>query len=234
MNLDKPHIVCEISGNHNGCLGRAIRMIKQAKEAGADSIKIQTYKPFELCDPANNHIYEKSQTPRDWYPALFDCANRLAIPLFSSVFSADAVAFLENFNCPIYKIASPESTRLPVSTYIAIARAVRATRKPLMISSGRKDLGMALGLAPEYLLFCVAGYPATVTDDDLDFFSSIREWPKEIGFSDHTDGMMVPLAMIGAGAKIIEKHFKLDDDCEDAAFAFNPDQFAQLCTLAHR
>ena len=234
MKLDKPFIIAELSGNHNGCLGRAITMIKEAKKAGADACKIQTYQPYELLDPTNNHIYERCKTPRDWYPALFDMAHRLAIPLFSSVFSAEGVHFLEKFKCPIYKIASPESTRLPINTYLAISRAVRAANKPLMISSGRKDLGMAIGLGPEYLLFCVAGYPATVTDDDLDFFSGIREWPKEIGFSDHTNSMLAPMAMIGAGAKIIEKHFKLDDDCEDAAFAFNPEQFATLCTIAHR
>src|SRR5690242_14360356 len=107
----KPFIIAELSGNHGGSLYKAINMIEAAKNAGCDAVKIQTYKAEDLCDPANNEIYEKSRIPLDWYPMLFETAKRYSIPLFSSVFALWAIEFLEQFDCPAYKIASPESTR---------------------------------------------------------------------------------------------------------------------------
>lgn len=226
-------IVAEISGNHNGSLERAKQHIYMAAMSGCDAVKIQTYEPAELCDPDNNDIYEKSKIPIDWFPELFRSAKRNNIPLFSSVFSVRAVEFLEAFNCPYYKIASPESTRLPEHTYRELARTIHHTGKMFLASSGKQDMDFVRSLHPHVLFYCKAGYPAIIHDDDLEYMALMRTWPEcAIGFSDHTDNLKSPLAMIGAGARYIEKHFKLDDNCLDASFSFDPEQMAKLCRVA--
>jgi N-acetylneuraminate synthase len=224
-----PFIIAELSGNHGGKLTTALNMIAAAKECGCDAVKIQTYEPEDLCDPANNELYEKCKIPRDWFPQLFEHAKNCGIPLFSSIFAPWAVEFLEQFGCPAYKIASPESTRLVDYGSIIIAISRCRTRKPLIASTGRKDRNFIRSLSPDYLLYCVAGYPATVTDDDISYCAEHHF----SGFSDHSSDIKTPLAMIAAGARIIEKHFKLNDDCIDAAFSLNPQQMQLLCDLAH-
>src|SRR6185312_5875908 len=124
---DKPFIISELSGNHNGDLVKAKELIVAAAQCGCDSVKIQTYKPEDLCDPANNEIYEKSKIPLSWYPALFATAKENNIPLFSSVFAPWAIEFLEQFDCPTYKIASPESTRLEQVVYMKLASEIKKT-----------------------------------------------------------------------------------------------------------
>ena len=85
-------------------------------------------------------------------------------------------------------------------------------------------------LDPEHLMYCVAGYPSTITGDDFDYFSHSGC----DGFSDHTVDIHASLAMIQAGATIIEKHFKLDNNCVDTAFSLDPTQMEWLCRIAHR
>src|SRR5512139_3982 len=109
----RPFICAEMSGNHNGDLYTALHMIEAAKDCGCDAVKIQLYKPEDLHDPDNNAIYEKYQIPRDWLFYLFEKARDCKIPLFSSVFAPWAIEALKHNNCPAYKLASPESTRLP-------------------------------------------------------------------------------------------------------------------------
>lgn len=223
---DKPFIVAEMSGNHSGYRSNAFTLIFRARQAGCDAIKIQLYEPDDLCDPENNHIYEKCRIPQEWLPALFEYADAWEIPLFASVFAPWAVEELEKYNCPAYKIASPESTRLPA--YEDLVTAIEQTGKLFIASSGANDMPFVQSLNPDIILYCVAGYPAKIDWNDLVFMRECAD-----GFSDHTAGLMAPLAMIQAGAKIIEKHFKLDDNCIDAAFSLNPEQMKTLCDIAH-
>lgn len=226
----RPFIIAELSGNAAGDLPKALKMIEVAKDCGCDAVKIQTYKPEDMQDPDNNDLYEKCRIPGDWYPHLFQAAKHLGIPLFSSVFHPWAVAFLEKFKCPAYKIASPESTRL--TNYWDLACAIRSTHKTFIASSGRRDMDYVGNLAP-IVLYCIAGYPAKIDDSDFEFFGRMPAI-KTKGFSDHTADIQASLAMIAAGARLIEKHFKLDDDCVDAAFSLNPQQMKLLCDIAHR
>ena len=226
---DKPFIIAEMSGNHGGSLLRALELIFSAKNAGCDAIKIQLYEPEDLCDPANKELYEKCKTPREWVPHLFNAAKAVGIPIFSSVFAVWAVDFLEQFNCPAYKIASPESTRLQDDTYRRLAARARKQGTPLFVSTGRKDRNFIRSLSPDYLLYCIPGYPAAVTDEEISFFTEHHF----TAFSDHTADIKSPLAMIAAGARVIEKHFKLDDNCVDATFSLNPQQMETLCRIAH-
>jgi pseudaminic acid synthase len=222
----KPFIVAEISGNHGGSLARAVTMITAAAQIGCDAVKIQLYEPDDLCDPENNEIYEKCKTPREWLPRMFEAAERWDCKLFSSVFAPWAVEELKKYDCPAYKLASPESTRLPA--YGDLVSAIKQTGKTFIASTGRADWQFVKSFEPDYLLYCLAGYPAKAERTDL-FMMDFCD-----GFSDHTVGVIDPTAMMFFGARIIEKHFKLDDNCIDAAFSLNPKQMRLLCEIAHR
>lgn len=223
-------IFAEISGNHGGDLSKAQELIAAAAWAGCDAVKFQLYKPEDMHDPENNHIYEQYQVPTDWLPELFASAGETK--LFASVFAPWAVEALEPFNPWAYKLASPESTRLPA--YSDLIDAIKATGKRLIASSGRNDMSMVHSFSPDVLLYCVAGYPATVTDDDIEYFrTNALVQQQHRGFSDHSSDIKTPLAMIAAGAGYIEKHFKIDENCIDAAFSLNPQQMKLLCGIAH-
>lgn len=220
----EPFIIAEISGNHGGRLEKAVDLVKAAADCGCDAVKIQLYDPDDLNDPSNNPIYEKCRIPVAWLDSLY---RETKIPLFSSVFAPWSIRQLEQYNCPAYKIASPESTRLGPAMYELLAAGIKKTGKEFIASSGAADWKMVAGLNPDKMLFCRAGYPASIGFYDLEFMS-ISD-----GFSDHTRGIVSTIAMLWAGAKIIEKHFKLDDDCVDAAFSINPREMELLCRVAH-
>ena len=219
-------IIAEISGNHGGDLGKAKELIIAAARAGCDLVKVQTYRPEDMNDPANNHLYQKYRIPEDWYAALFDTAFRFGIPLFSSVFAPWAVDFLEQFDCPIYKIASPESTQLNAIIYRKLAEMIHQRKAQLWASSGLKDYEEMLELVdPDVMFYCKKGYPAAdLNEDELMFIHDNAS-----GLSDHTVGWFDAVAAMGAGATHIEKHFKLDNDCLDWEFSLNPEQMRRLC-----
>src|SRR5262249_14491820 len=135
-------IVAEISGNHGGKLENAVRLIKAAKEAGADAVKFQCFDPMQLAFQRTeiewdgkirsyvelHELYRKTYTPRDWFPALIYETNANGIPWFSSVFHPNDVAFLQLFHCPRYKISAYEMLDGD------LINAVVATGKPIVIS----------------------------------------------------------------------------------------------------
>jgi pseudaminic acid synthase len=221
-------IIAEISGNHGGSLEKACDLIAAAARCGCDAVKFQLYKPEDLNDPANNEDYEKYHVPLVWLYDMFQDAKFHEIDLFASVFATWAVDALSLYQPFAYKIASPESTRLSSRIYRELAKVIRQTDSKLYVSSGRIDLEMMVSLDPDVLFYCRTGYPAYLTEWDLQLMRRLRG-----GFSDHSSGVEWPLAMIAAGATHIEKHFKLDDDCVDAAFSLNPEQMKLLCDLAH-
>jgi len=230
----KPFVVAELSGNHKGSLETAKEMILRARHCGCDAVKIQTYEPEDLLDPQNNHLYNECRIPRDWYPALYVQADTWGIPLFSSVFAPWAIDFLRAFRCPAFKLASPESTRLPYKSYWNLRDEIKSYDLPLWLSSGQSDWTDMQRLSADVMLYCIAGYPATFADSDLSFFRGVNSAYYKYGFSDHTSDIKASVAMIGAGARIIEKHFKLDNNCVDAAFSLDPTQMKLLCDIAHR
>ncbi len=169
-------------------------------------------------------LYEKAQTPRKWHAELFDWAGKVGITCFSSVFSRDGVDFLEAFDPPAYKIASAEirDTGLIAAAY--------ATGKPLIVSTGMANLEDIERLPPEVLLLhCVAKYPSTMEDANLNALKTLRICRGIAGLSDHTPGYETAIAATALGAVAIEKHFKIDDDCIDAAYSLNSDDFARMC-----
>lgn len=245
-----PYVICELSGNHNGSLDRALTMIEAAAATGADAIKIQTYTADTitldvdrpefrihggLWDGRTLHeLYAEAQTPYDWHAALFARAAALGVTLFSSPFDETAIDLLAGLDAPAYKIASFEAVDLPLIRYAA------RQGKPLIISTGMAsldemtaacDAALAAGAPGVVMLHCVSSYPATFADANVRTVPDMaRRLDCLTGLSDHTPGTAASVAAVALGACVIEKHFTLAraDGGPDAAFSLEPDEFAAL------
>jgi pseudaminic acid synthase len=246
-----PYVIAELSANHNGKLETALRIIEEAKNAGADAVKLQTYKPDTItlkCDSEDFKIkgglwdgrtlydlYEEAHMPWDWHKPLFDRARKLGITMFSSPFDNTAIDLLEDLNTPAYKIASFEVVDLPLIKYAA------STGKPMIISTGMADaeeIAEAIEAAHEggckelAVLHCVSGYPAPAEDYNLRTIPDmIERFGLVTGLSDHTLDNTTAIASVALGASIIEKHFTLDRSSggPDDSFSLEPVELAALC-----
>lgn len=246
-----PYVIAEMSANHNGNIETALKIISEAKKAGADAIKMQTYTPdtltlncglpdFQINDGlwaghTLYELYEWAYTPWDWHKPLFDRANELRITIFSSPFDNTAVDLLEDLNAPAYKIASFEAVDPALIKYAA------STGKPLIISTGManaEEIEEAVNAAYEggckelALLHCVSGYPAPPIDYNLRTIPDmIKRFGLVTGLSDHTLDNTTAITSLALGASIIEKHFTLDRQGggPDDSFSLEPSDLAALC-----
>ena len=249
-NLKKPYLIAEISGNHNGSIDKAKKLISLAKENGADCVKIQTYSPDTMTLKSNNEdflisgglwdgynlwdLYDWAQTPFEWHEDLFKFAEKIGITIISTPFDESAVDLLESLNCPFYKVASFELTDIPLIKYIA------KTNKPMILSTGMAnedeieetlDVIKSHGCGEYILLHCVSGYPTPVEQINLNTIKLMQErFNCDVGLSDHTLGNTSAVLSIAYGAKIIEKHFtyKRDEGGPDAEFSMEPDELKDL------
>lgn len=248
---EPPYVIAELSANHNGKLETALQIIQAAKLAGADAVKLQTYKPdtITLNSDAEDfrirgglwdgrtlyELYEEAHMPWEWHAPLFDFAAKLGITIFSSPFDKTAVDLLENLNAPAYKIASFEAVDLPLIRYVA------GTGKPMIISTGMADaeeIGEAIAAARDggctelAILHCVSGYPAPAGDYNLRTLQDmISRFGLTTGLSDHTLDNTTAIASIAMGSSIIEKHFTLNRNGggPDDSFSLEPAELAALC-----
>jgi N-acetylneuraminate synthase len=246
-----PYVIAEVSANHNGKLETAMRIIEEAKKAGADAAKLQTYKPDTItlnCDSEDFKIrgglwngrtlyelYEEAHMPWEWHKPLFEHACKVGITLFSSPFDNTAVDLLEDLNAPAYKIASFEAVDLQLIKYVA------STGKPMIISTGMADaeeIQEAIDAAREggckemAVLHCVSGYPAPAEDYNLRTIPDmIQRFGLVTGLSDHTLDNTTAITSVAMGASIIEKHFTLDRSGggPDDSFSLEPAELAALC-----
>lgn len=219
-------IIAELSNNFGGDLAKAKEMIWAAAKCECWAVKFQLYSREDL---GNEYAPEANFcVPQDWLSPLYDTARRAGIPLFASVFGAWAISALRPFNPIAYKIASPESTRLSDETYLDIADAVHHEHAKLFCSSGLKDHHWVLSeLRPDVWFYCKHGYPAKIGTPEIDVIAAYG-----CAFSDHSTGIVSTLAMVHVGATHVEKHFKIDDDCVDAAFSIGPAEMERLCRYA--
>ena len=246
-------IVAEISGNHDTNIDNALTLVHAAKRVGADAIKLQTYTPdtitlkstkpdFRLssASPWSNYdslwsLYEKAHTPWDWHEEIFALARELDLIYFSSPFDPSAVEFLENFNVPAHKIASPEINDL------VLLKAVAQTKKPIIVSTGmaiKDDIDLAITTLKEngakdiILLKCTSAYPTPYEDMHLASIPQMREdYQLNIGLSDHSLGIVAPIVATTVGAVMIEKHIMIDEEhpTVDSNFSSTEAEFEQMC-----
>ncbi len=249
-------IVAELSGNHHQKYEEAAALVKAAKEAGADAVKLQTYTPDTITlnsdkkwfrvggddNPENwkgktlYELYQTAYTPWEWQPKLKKLADELGILLFSTPFDETAVDFLEEMNVPCYKIASYEATDF------VLLRKVAQTKKPVILSVGYAsqdevkfavDTLRANGSGDIAVLHCVTGYSAEPKLEDM-HLTNIRDLRDRFGvvsgFSDNNAGIEIPLMAAAAGASIIEKHLILDRQSggPDAQFSLEPQELKEL------
>ena len=246
----EPYVICELSGNHNGSLDRALELLDAAAATGADAIKIQSYTPDTITIDHDGpgfriegglwdgrslyDLYGEAQTPFEWHETLFRRARELGVTLFSSPFDESAVDLLDDLGAPAYKIASFEAIDLPLVAYVA------SKRKPMIISTGManlQEIGEALRTARENgceqiaLLHCVSSYPAPDEQSNVRTVPDLAErFGVVSGLSDHTFGSAVAVASIALGGCVVEKHFTLRraDGGPDSAFSLEPEEFTAL------
>src|SRR3982074_1829930 len=247
---EPPYIIAELSGNHNQQLDRAVAVMAEAKAAGADAMKLQTYTADTMTIDHDgprftvdlplwkgrrlHELYQEAHTPWDWHEPLFAKGRELGITVFSTPFDSTAVDLLESLGAPAYKISSFELVDIPLIERCA------GTGKPLIISTGMGDeseiadavaAARGAGARDITLLHCVSSYPAPA---DESYLANIPELARRFdvvpGLSDHTLGISVALAAVALGALVIEKHFTLrrSDGGVDSTFSLEPSELAQL------
>lgn len=246
-----PYVICELSGNHNGSLDRALSLVDAAAATGCDAIKIQSYTPdtmtinSERADFQINsgtwsgynlyQLYKEAYTPFEWHEAIFERAASNNITIFSTPFDESATDMLDDLRVPAFKIASFEIGDLELISHVA------SKNKPMIISTGMASLSeieVALRTAKNsgcddiILLHCISSYPAPNEQSNLRTITHLSEaFDVVTGLSDHTHGTATSVAAVALGACIIEKHFTFarSDGGPDAAFSLEPIEFTQLC-----
>lgn len=245
-------IIAEAGVNHNGSFSIAKKMICAAKEAGADYIKFQSFNPQKLVSKdAEKAEYQKENTgtnetqlemlqkltlTEDDFCELKKYCDEMDIGFISTPFDLDSIIFLEKFDMDFWKVPSGEVTNLPYLELIA------KTGKKVIMSTGMCDIeeiqqGVDVleknGTMDIVLLHCNTQYPTPYEHVNLNAMLTIKEvLDKEVGYSDHTQGIEVPIAAVAMGATVIEKHFTLDKRMEgpDHKSSLNPIELKQMVT----
>ncbi len=250
---ERPFVIAEMSGNHNGDLDRALTIVDEVAASGAQALKLQTYTADTITIDADGpafrigddhglwggrnlyQLYEEAHTPWEWHAPIFERARSHGLVPFSSPFDPTAVDLLESLDVELYKIASAELVDLPLIAQVA------ATGKPMIISTGMgtlAEIDAAVRTAREAgakdvaVLACTASYPALPQDARLLSIPALRQaLDVPVGLSDHTEGIGVSVAAVALGACVIEKHvtLKREDGGVDSGFSLTPAELAALC-----
>lgn len=252
MNNKKVIIIAEAGVNHNGSYELAIKMVDEAKRAGADYVKFQTAKPeLVISTFAPKAEYQKETTgaaesqlemckaihlPLTDYKPLKEYCDKVGIGFMSTPFDLVSIDVLESLDMDYYKIPSGEITNLP---YL---RKIASKHRPVILSTGMcevKEVEAALQVLEQggvkrsdiIVLHCNTEYPTPMADVNLRAMDDLRRsLGVEVGYSDHTKGIEVPIAAVALGATVIEKHFTLDKTMEgpDHKASLEPDELKAM------
>ncbi len=251
--MSNTYIIAEMSANHSGDIDLAKKIIHEAKQCGADAVKIQTYTADTLTIDCRDDIfitkaklwagtslydlYKQAYTPWEWQAELKHYADSIGIDFFSTPFDKTAVDFLEGINVPMYKIASFEAIDYPLIKYTA------KCMKPMIISTGISSLEeiegaidacKSVGNNDITILKCTSSYPADISDMNLitikDMIDKFSPLGVKVGLSDHSMSIIPPVVAVSLGAKVIEKHFMLNKDIDsaDSGFSLDPSEFTAM------
>ena len=249
--LEKDHcfIIAEAASNHNGSLETAKQLVDVAVKAKADAVKFQFFKAKTISANSNvgasklpdgstlRELYETCEAPYDWIPGLADYCNKQNILFCASPFDRESTDLLDKAGVKLFKIASFELIDIPFLKYIA------RKKKPMIISTGGADMQEiqeAVGAIQEednkqiILLHCGINYPVSLADVNLRAMDIMRKtFRLPIGYSDHTEGTMVPWAAVARGAQVVEKHFTLSRKSKgpDHHFAIEPGELKEMVRL---
>ena len=251
--MSKTLIIAEAGVNHNGSIELAKKLVEKAKEAGVDYIKFQTFKASKLVTKAAKQaeyqqknigkegdsqyqMLKKLELTPEEHEVLIDYCHQLGIKFFSTAFDFDSIDYLHSLNLGLWKIPSGEVTNYPYIKRIA------AYNEPTILSTGMCEMENVKaavnvlyknGLSKEnlILLHCNTEYPTPFEDVNLKAMEALRkEFGVEVGYSDHTKGIEVPIAAVALGATVIEKHFTLDRNMEgpDHKASLEPDELKAM------
>lgn len=250
---NKPYIVVEAGVNHLGSLELGERLIKEAKEAGADAIKFQSYKAGELCVKNAPRFWDwegevkKDGSQFDSYSMLDSfgknehrelkkLCDKYEIDFFSTPFSIETADYLDEIGVPMYKIASCDLTNLCFIEYVA------KKMKPILLATGASDLNEikeavavieSTGNKQIVVMHCNLCYPTKDEDINLLTIQNLKEtFPQyPIGLSDHTMNLMTPAVAYVLGARIFEKHYTVDKSLDKSAdhwLSADPDDLREI------
>jgi N-acetylneuraminate synthase len=248
------YVIAEMSANHHQRLDEAMAILEEAKAAGADAVKLQTYTPDTLtidCDAEPfrigagtlwegrilHDLYSEACMPWEWHAPLQKRAAELGLDLFSTAYDETAVEYLEALGMPAYKIASFENGDLE------LIRRIARTGKPVILSTGMaslEEIGEAVAAARDAgakelaLLKCTSAYPCPPEEVNLRVIPTMAErFDVPVGLSDHTLGTPVPVAAVALGCCILEKHFTRSRSVAgpDSAFSLEPAEFRQMVDM---
>lgn len=256
MNNEKVYIIAEMSANHAGKIENALEIVRQAKEAGADCVKIQTYTADTLTIPCNKpeflihgglwdgytyyDLYKSAYTPWEWQGRIKEECENVGIDFLSTPFDNTAVDFLEGLGVKAYKIASYELVDIPLIEYTA------SKGKTMIISCGmgsEEEIQDAVDACHRMnndkivLLKCCSEYPAKVEDMNLNLIRTMQNrYGVTVGLSDHSAGYEAATLAVAVGAKVIEKHVMLDssEDNPDKGFSMTMTEFAEMVKMVRR
>ena len=246
-------IIAEAGVNHNGSIEIAKRLVDKAVVAGVDYIKFQTFKAANLVTrSARQAEYQKKSigggddsqyqmlkklelSPKDHDELISYCHER-GIKFFSTAFDLDSIEYLHSLNLGLWKIPSGEVTNYP------FLKRVASYNEKTILSTGMCDMvdvraavealyKNGLSKANLILLHCNTEYPTPYEDVNLKAMDALRnEFGVEVGYSDHTQGVEVPIAAVALGATVIEKHFTLDRNMEgpDHKASLDPDELKAM------
>ena len=239
------YIIAEAGVNHNGSLDLALRLCKVAKDAGANAVKFQTWKTEKIVTKAAAMATYQQQNVRNKEQSQFDMlkslelsyddfktlqvyCHQIGIDFLSTPDEEYSLEFLSSLNLPFIKLGSGEVTNIP---YL---RKVGSLKKDVILSTGMSYLSdvdiayrtlLDAGALSVSLLHCTTNYPCPMDEVNLRAMNTLKEaFQCRVGYSDHTEGIEVPVAATAMGAEIIEKHFTLDKamDGPDHKASLNP------------